>query len=144
MTECAHTHTHTHSHTLPEGTMPSCALLCLVAQSCPTLRPHGLQPARLLHPWNSPGKSTGVGCHSLLQGIFPDPGACISCIGRPCSRGSSPPRSPALQADSLLSEPPGKPSASVTMCKRPQEQSCFRPNVTTPRGPPISFGQQDR
>ena len=32
---------------------------------------HGLQPARLLCPWDSPGKNTGVGCHSLLQGIFP-------------------------------------------------------------------------
>ena len=42
----------------------------LVAQLCPTLWPHGLQPARLLHPWNSPGRNTGVGCHSLLQGIF--------------------------------------------------------------------------
>jgi len=30
-------------------------------------RPHGLQPTRLLRPWNSPGKSTGVGCHCLLQ-----------------------------------------------------------------------------
>ena len=29
-------------------------------------RPHGLQPTRLLHPWNFPGKSTGVGCHRLL------------------------------------------------------------------------------
>ena len=29
-------------------------------------RPHGLQPARLLHPWDFPGKSTGVGCHCLL------------------------------------------------------------------------------
>ena len=29
-------------------------------------RPHGLQPTRLLHPWDSPGKSTGVGCHCLL------------------------------------------------------------------------------
>ena len=28
-------------------------------------RPHGLQPARLLRPWDFPGKSTGVGCHSL-------------------------------------------------------------------------------
>ena len=40
------------------------------SQSCPTLRPQGLQPARLLCPWDSPGKSTGVGCHFLLQGIF--------------------------------------------------------------------------
>ena len=30
-------------------------------------RPHGLQPTRLLHPWDCPGKSTGVGCHRLLQ-----------------------------------------------------------------------------
>ena len=39
-----------------------------------SLRPHGLSPARLLCPWNSPGKNTGVGCHSLLQGIFPTQG----------------------------------------------------------------------
>ena len=31
-------------------------------------RPHGLQPTRLLRPWDFPGKSTGVGCHRLLQG----------------------------------------------------------------------------
>ena len=30
--------------------------------------PHRLQPSRLLHPWDFPGKSTGVGCHCLLQG----------------------------------------------------------------------------
>ena len=29
-------------------------------------RPHGLQPTRLLHPWDFPAKSTGVGCHCLL------------------------------------------------------------------------------
>ena len=33
-------------------------------------RPRGLQPARFLCPWDSPGKKTGGGCHSLLQGIF--------------------------------------------------------------------------
>ena len=32
-----------------------------------SLRSHGLQPTRLLHPWDFPGKSTGVGCHFLLQ-----------------------------------------------------------------------------
>ena len=32
-------------------------------------RPQGLQPTRLLHPWDSPGKSTGVGCHCLLQSL---------------------------------------------------------------------------
>ena len=32
-----------------------------------SVRPHGLQPTRLLLPWDSPGKNTGVGCHFLLQ-----------------------------------------------------------------------------
>ena len=31
-----------------------------------SLRPHGLQPTRLLRPWDFPGKSTGVGCHCPL------------------------------------------------------------------------------
>ena len=35
-----------------------------------SLQPHGLWPTRLLSPWNSSGKNTGVGCHFLLQGIF--------------------------------------------------------------------------
>ena len=33
------------------------------------LATHRLQPTRLLHPWDFPGKSTGVGCHCLLQYI---------------------------------------------------------------------------
>ena len=37
-----------------------------VAQSYLTQRPRGLQPTRLLCPWDSPGKSTGGGCHCLL------------------------------------------------------------------------------
>ena len=36
-----------------------------------SLRPHGLQPTRLLCPWDFPGNSTRVDCHFLLQGIFP-------------------------------------------------------------------------
>ena len=35
-----------------------------------SLWPHGLQPTRLLCPWDFPGHNTGVGCHALLQGIF--------------------------------------------------------------------------
>ena len=37
-------------------------------------QPHGVEPTRLLHPWDFPGKNTGVGCHALLQGDLPDPG----------------------------------------------------------------------
>ena len=35
-----------------------------------SLWPLGLPPARLLCPWDSPGKNAGVGCRALLQGIF--------------------------------------------------------------------------
>ena len=58
--------------------------MCSVMSS--SLRPHGLQPARLLCPWNSPGKNTRVGCHFLLQGIFPAQGSkprvLCTCISR--------------------------------------------------------------
>ena len=60
----------------------------VVSDSVP---PHGLYS-----PWHSPSQNTGVGSLSLPPpGDLPNPGI--------------EPRSPALQADSLLSEPPGKP-----------------------------------
>ena len=34
-------------------------------------RPHGLQPTRLLRPWDVPGKSTGVGCHCNPYFVYP-------------------------------------------------------------------------
>ena len=46
---------------------------CLVVSD--SLWPHGLYPTKLLCPWNSPGKNTGVGCHALLWGIFPTQGS---------------------------------------------------------------------
>ena len=41
-----------------------------------SLQPHGLcsLPGSSVHPWDFPGKSTGVGCHFVLQGDLPDPG----------------------------------------------------------------------
>ena len=39
----------------------------LVAKS----QPYRLEPTRLLCPWDFLGKNTGLGCHFLLQGIFP-------------------------------------------------------------------------
>ena len=68
----------------------SCCIFCLmniseseseVTQSCPTLcdpiacsLPQTVA-YRLLHPWDFPGKSTGVGWHFLLQGIFSTQGS---------------------------------------------------------------------
>ena len=59
---------------------------------------HGQQPTRLLCPWDSLHKNTGVGCHSLLQGIF-------------LTQGSNPHFLHLLhqQAGSLPLAPPGKP-----------------------------------
>ena len=59
---------------------------------------------RLLCPWHSPGKNTGVGCHALLQGIF-------------LTQGSSPHLLRLLhcQAGSLLLVPPGKPHIHMHM-----------------------------
>ena len=55
---------------------------------------NGLHPIRLLCPWNSPGKNAGVGCHSLLQGIFPTQDLnlglllCRQILHRPSHQGS--------------------------------------------------------
>ena len=47
--------------------------MCVFMDGCSILsdflRPHGRQPARLLSPWDFPGKNTGVGCYALFQGI---------------------------------------------------------------------------
>ena len=67
--------------------------VCVLSRSVvsDSLRPHRLQPTRLLCPWDSPGKNTGVGCHTHPgdpQGDLPDPGI------KPAS-----PEASALQAD---------------------------------------------
>ena len=58
--------------------------------------------ARLLCPWDSPGKNTGVACHFLLQGIFSDPGK------EPTS-----PASPALAGGFFTTEPQGMPTQGL-------------------------------
>ena len=70
---------------LPQSCPParSHSVLCSVVSD--SLRPHGLQPTRLLCPWDSPDKNTGVGCRALLQGIFPTQGSTqVSCIAGAC------------------------------------------------------------
>ena len=66
------------------GSVHVCMLSPSVMSDC--LQAHGLQPTRLLCPWDSPSKNIGVGCHSLLQAIFlprdRTHGSCVSCIGR--------------------------------------------------------------
>ena len=58
-----------------------CASHSVVSDSS---RPHGLQPTRCFCPQNSLGKNTRVGCHALLQGIFPTQRSnqCLLCLLR--------------------------------------------------------------
>ena len=71
----------------------------VVAQLCWTLRPHGLQPARHLCSRDSPVKNTEVSKPFPSSGDLPSTGI--------------EPRTPALQADSLPTEPLGKPYCPV-------------------------------
>ena len=57
---------------------PVCMHVCSVVPD--SLWPHGIQPARLLCPWDFPSKNTGVGRHALLQGIFPTQGSTLPLL----------------------------------------------------------------
>ena len=61
-----------------------------------SLQLYGLRPSRLLYPWNSPGKSTGMACHLLLQGS-----------SWPRDQEATSPEFPALASGTTV--PPGKP-----------------------------------
>ena len=50
------------------------------------LGPHRLQPARLVCPWDFPGKNTGLGCHVLLKAIFLTQGSNLT-LGSPALAG---------------------------------------------------------
>ena len=76
------------------------AVLCLVAQSCPSLwDPMDCSPPGSSVHGDSPGKNTGVGCHALLQGIFLTQGSNCHLLQPP---------SPALAGTFLPLAPPGK------------------------------------
>ena len=82
----------------------------LVTQYCLILC--GPWPTKLLCPWDSPGKNTGVGSHSLLQGIFP-------------TQGSDPGLLPCRQILYHLS-PQGSPIWSRRSAQRPHQSRHFR------------------
>ena len=44
-----------------------CCCCCVASVVSDSVRPLRWQPTRLRHPWDSPGKNTGVGCHFFLQ-----------------------------------------------------------------------------
>ena len=83
----------------------------IVTQSCPTL----CDPMVLLCcPWDSPGKNTGVGCHCLLQGIFPTQGSNLYLLSHLY-----------WQVAFLRLEPPGKPPPPQVFTIHKQVQFCL-------------------
>ena len=52
---------------LPSFPCCYCCCCCVASVMSDSVRPQRRQPTRLLCPWDSPGKNTGVGCHFLLQ-----------------------------------------------------------------------------
>ena len=74
---------------------PGCCAVLIRTVMSDSMRHHGLQPARLHCPWGFSNQEYWSRLPCSLTGELPNPGI--------------EPRSPALQADSLLSEPPGKP-----------------------------------
>ena len=75
-----------------------------------SLGPRELQPTWLLCPGDSPGKNTRVGCHALLQGIFPIQGSNPALLH--CRQTFT--DLVLYQLRSLLTEPPGKPRNTET------------------------------
>ena len=51
----------------PAKLLQSWLTLCVAPVVADSVRPHRWHPTRLPHPWDSPGKNTGVGCHCLLH-----------------------------------------------------------------------------
>ena len=125
-------HTYTCFHSPPNPSSHPGRHITLFRVSCPiqevlvaqsliesdSLQPYGLEPARLLCPWDSPGKDTGVSCHFLFQGIFPTQGS------NPWFESTSP-VTPALADRFFTNKPPGKPSGP---CWLPLKMMTFENN----------------
>ena len=91
-----------------------CALVASAVSD--SLQPHGLWPVRLLCPWDSSGKNTGVGCHALLQGIFLIQGM------NPCLL-----RLLHWQAGSLPLAPPVKPNTTISTHRHVNHKDSNKP-----------------
>ena len=95
-----------------------------------SLRPHGLYSTRLLCPWNFPSKNAELGCHFLLQGIFPTQGLnprLLHC--RQILYHLGHPGSPDHLCSVTLSVPLGHMFLSVLYGKQPQQYNIHWPDT---------------
>ena len=86
-----------------------------------SLQPYGLLPNRVLYPWDSPGKNIGMGCHSILQGIFPTLGSNLTSLIDLWH----------WQEGSLPLVPHGKPRYTLQICKYIQKREIFYKEMTS-------------
>ena len=96
-----------------------------------SLWPCGLQPARLLGPWDFPGRITGVDCHALLQRVFLTQGSnshLLCCLHWQAS--SLPLAPPGKPSGFSTAEPPGKPDHNAL--ENLKNDKCL---VSTPKSP---------
>ena len=95
-----------------------------------SVRPHRRQPTRMPHPWDSPGKNTGVGCHFLLQckKVKSESEVSQSCPTLSDPMDCSPPGSSIhgiFQARVLEWDLLGSIIACVCLCRPVRTQSCL-------------------
>ena len=78
-----------------QGSQVCCCCCCVASVVSDSVRPHRRQPIRLPHPWDSPAKNTGVGCHFLLQcmKVKSEREVAQSCLTRSNPMDCSPPGS---------------------------------------------------
>ena len=116
------------------GCTDACMHACACSVASDSLQPRGLQPTRLLCPWDSPGKSTGVGCHFLFQRTSPTQGqnpgllhwqadsSPLSHLGVPqVQEPASKLVLPDFRAGALSAEPGAalRPESSPLLCRHP-------------------------
>ena len=91
-----------------------------MSRSLPSL---GLQPARLLCPWDSPGKNIVVGCHALLHGIFLSDSVSPGGVGGGAHLGNPRTKPPTVQR-LLLSELSGSVALNLSLSPNAGELDC--------------------
>ena len=92
--------------------------MCVYSAVSSSLQPDGLWPSWLFCLWDFPGENIGVGCHFLLQRIFPTQGS-NSCLLRLLH----------WQVDSLTAAPPGKPNVNFKYSLRQSGASLVAQSV---------------
>ena len=93
-----------------------------------SVQPHGRQPTRLPHPWDSPGKNIGVGCHFLLQCVKVKLLSRVRLFATPWTAACQPPPSMGVsRQESWSGLPSPSPGKRCTRCRKLMNLRARRP-----------------